>query len=73
MTAVGNLEPVLVGEVLPILREHRLVLLVPAVADALEEQQRQDVRLPVLRSTGLPRSMFAVSHRWDSSCESVAV
>ena len=47
VAALGHLEAVLVGEVLAILGEHRGVLLVPHVADALEEEQRQDVRLPV--------------------------
>lgn len=44
---LGNLEAVLVGEVLTVLGEHRRVLLIPDVADAFEEEQRQDVGLPV--------------------------
>jgi hypothetical protein len=47
VAALGHLEAVLVGEVLAVLGEHRGVLLVPDVADAFEEEQRQDVGLPV--------------------------
>jgi hypothetical protein len=47
VAALGDLKTVLVSEVFAVLGEHRLVLLVPDVADALEEEERQDVALPV--------------------------
>ena len=51
--------------------ERRGVLLVVDVADALEEQQREDVALEVgLRRSG-PRRMFAAPQRCGSSSESV--
>ena len=43
----GHLEAVLVGEVLPVGVDRFLVLLVPHIADALEEEQRQDIAFPV--------------------------
>jgi hypothetical protein len=42
-----HLEAVLVLEVLAVSGEHRCELLVQLVADALEEEHRQDVGLPV--------------------------
>ena len=51
MAAVGDLEAVLVGEVFAVLLEHPGVLFVPDIADTLEEEQRQDVALPVGPST----------------------
>jgi hypothetical protein len=47
VTLRRDLKAVLVGEVLTVLGEHRVVLFVPDIADAFEEQQRQDVGLPV--------------------------
>ena len=43
----GELEAVLVGVVLPVLGEHLRVLLVPRVAEAFEEEEGQDVALPI--------------------------
>ncbi len=37
----------LIGKVLAVLGEHRRVLFIPLVADPLEDQQRQDVGLPI--------------------------
>ena len=47
MAPLRHLEAVLVRVVLAEVRQHLSVLLVPGVADALEEKQREDVRLPV--------------------------
>ena len=47
VTTVWHLEAVLVGEVLAVLPQHRGAFFVPRIADAFEEEQRQDVRLPV--------------------------
>ncbi|MEZ4227267.1 MAG: hypothetical protein R3B13_40390 [Polyangiaceae bacterium] len=47
VAALGHLEPVLVFEVLAVRLDRLGVLLVPDVADALEEEERQDVALPV--------------------------
>ena len=40
-------ESVLVGEAFAVLLEHPGVFFIPDIADPLEEQQRQDVALPV--------------------------
>jgi hypothetical protein len=47
MAAFRNLETVLVGKILAVKLNRFLVLLVPNIADALEEEQRQDVAFPV--------------------------
>ena len=52
--SVGDLKPVFVLEVLSIRRHGHRMLLVPDVADPLEEEQRQDVALPVGAVDGAP-------------------
>ncbi len=47
MAAFGDLEAVLIGKVLAVGFQHLLVFLIPNVADALEEKDRQDVALPI--------------------------
>ena len=47
MAVVGDLKAMLVGKILAVVDKHCGVLFVPHVANPLEEQQRQDVRLPV--------------------------
>ena len=47
VAAVGDLEAVLVLEILAVLLDHPGVLFIPDIADPLEEEQRQDVALPV--------------------------
>ena len=47
VTIFGNLEAVVFGVVLAVGLDHVGVFLVPHIADALEEEQRQDVALPV--------------------------
>jgi hypothetical protein len=47
MTSLWNLEAVLVGEVFTVGFHHFVMLLVPHIADALEEYQWENVAFPI--------------------------
>jgi hypothetical protein len=47
VAALGDLEAVLVGKVFAVGLDRFLEFLIPHITDALEEQQRQDVALPI--------------------------
>jgi len=76
VAVLGDLKPVQLGEpgqlLVAGLVDDLLVLLVPDIADALEEEQREDVGREVGCVHG-PRRMLADSRRWASGCPRVTV
>ena len=76
MAPVGDLEPVLLGQVGVLLVAVRLgervgALLVVDVADPLQEQQREDVRLEVRRVDGAAQDVGGVpEHRFERAFSS---